>query len=372
MLTHSQILKSNGYFGSRSSELIFNQTELSKQVNEYRKKSVSFPGKNLVISKPTIFVEKAVKRYFNVFDIYQWGITGEENLFQFSLFVHGFIYLSSIPLALLGFRYFWKKERSASLLLMLIIAVAPVTNVLSNFSSQSIFRSGLVYALGLIFVGTGVYAVYKKYYSVWLILTPLLLLEVIFFALMFFARYPIVATDTHYFHERQVAAFLQHTQKPVVIITSDSSQSYTLARSIIYFNGWMPELTESERQQFVDFTGTYTFHNVTITEVCPHTLDEQVTSLIWGGKVDSCDIASVQLADYYSKYPNRVDDLKPVSFPKKGLASPLDSRIYFAVYNDAVCNIDQLNSYVYQDSIEKFDMMNLDAQTFCTTWMLRE
>lgn len=372
MVIHSQVLRSQGYFGNRSSELIFNQTELSKQVDEYRKKSISFPGKQYLISKPTIFFEKVVKRYFNVFDIYQWGVTGEENLFQFSLFVHGFIYLSSIPLAVLGVRYFWKKHRDETLLLLLTIAVAPVTNVLSNFSSQSIFRSALVYALGLVFVGTGIFVVFKQYFKAWLVLIPILILEVLFFAVMFFGRYPIVATDTHFFHEHQVAAFLQHVQKPVVIITSDSSQSYTLARSIIYFNQWMPELTEQERQQFSNLKGPYQFHNITITEICPDTLDTDATVLIWGGKVDSCDIASVQLADYYGNHPEEVNEVQHISFAKKGLGSPLDSRIYFAVYNDTVCDISKLQRYVYQDSIQKFDMMKLDAETFCSTWMLRE
>lgn len=378
MLLHSAYLKSQGAFGSRESEIIFNQIELTQQVDEYRKKSLEFPGKSLIISKPTIFVENVIKRYFNVFDIYQWGITGEENLFQFSLFVHGFIYLSSLVFVIFGFRYFWNTYRKQTYFLLITIAVAPVTNVLSNFSSQSIFRSALVYALGLIFIGAGVYWLSQKHWKLFAVAVPVLLFEIVFFAAAFFGRYPIVTADNHYFHQHLLANYVGRIHEPVTIITSDNSQSYTLARSIIYYNQLIPSLSEEERTQFASIQSEYGFGNIHITTACPKDLTskldyEKPITIFWASKIEECDVPELNKATYFANHQELDPLIDPVPYqPLKGLGSPIDSRIYFGIVNDPLCSLDHLNRYVYQTSLHSFDLTSQTDETFCKNWMLKE
>ena len=372
LVAHSTYLKSQGLFGNRSDEVLFNETEIAQQVDAYRKRSFDFPGKQLVISKPTVFVEVLLRRYLNVFDLYQWGITGEEDLFQFSLFVHGFIYISSIPLGFLGLWQLLKFYRNPTLLLLVLIAVAPVTNVLSNFSSQSVFRSALVYGLLLIFVGTGLSVAYIRFFRWFLVLAVVLIIESLFFAAAFFGRFPVVTADNHFFHEKLVAAYVANLNEPVTIITNDGFQSYTIARSIIYFNQLMPTLTLEERTQFTHLKGPFTFGNITLTDNCPTTLESNGVILIEAAKVQECKIAEVLHADYVAANPEMTKTQGVPAFVKKGLASPIDSRIYFAVYNDPLCEVSALPTYVYHADTAASDVLSQNAEIFCSNWMLKE
>ena len=371
LFAHSHYIQRQGGFGDRNTETIFNQTALADQVNRYRKKSLDFPGKSIVISKPTVFFENVIKRYTNVFDVYQWGITGEEDLFQFSLFVHGFVYISTVPLTFLGLYYLYRRKPYHTQVTLLYIVVAPITNVVSNANSQSVFRSALVYALLLFFTGVGVYAVWKKNKKLFYILLVWMCLEVLFFASTYFGRYPIVTADNHYFYQSQVAAYIAHSENPVTILTSNPSESYTLARSIIYYNQLMPILSHEEKKQFETIKGEYAFASISLTTVCPKTLPTNTILLASAEKTEKCSLFETEVAD--TTQENDTTNVTPQpNTVHHGLASPIDSRIYYYIFNDTVCADIPLEKYTYQTNSENFDMIQITTETFCKSWVIQE
>lgn len=361
----------HSWYGGRESDFIFSEKFLSQNVNEMRRLSLTYPMQNLVLNKATILFSEAIKRFANVFNINQFFIGGMESGFQFSLFVHGFWYLSSIALFFYGLTEFWHKWRKHAQIWLLFIIVAPLASVIST-SYQTLFRSALVYVLLLLPVSVGITKLYKKVsdnfvYS--LLISVLLMLEIVWFGAQYFGRYALTTAENSYFEDRLLSRYIALTKteklnRPILVIVSDSS--YRFARDLVAYTNSINMLSEAQRMQFVNFDlPTYSLPNITVTDVCP--TKEQLknsTILIKQQRYHECSLHKL-LTDIYDYEPETAIDTPTIS-------SPVDSGAYFYVINDQICQNTKLPNFVYTNQLKNFALDKLDAQNFCQVWLRSE
>lgn len=367
LAAHTMYLNQIGAFGERQTELIFSSDYLSSTVNLERRQSLYLPGSKLFINKGTILTTEFIKHYTAVFDIYRIFISGYEGGFQFSLAVHGYFYLSSIPFILIGAVWWWKKYRSAAIFIFAILVTSPMASAIT-IGYQSIFRSALTYTFLTVLVAGGVYALLqwlkqKPFSQIsYVIIGIWLCSETAWFAGRYFGRYPLTSADNHYFYEKILAGYVSRAPRPLLVVTNPDP--YSRARATIAYTGLMGNLTADERKQFASPNqSTFNLGNITVTGNCPNLIQTQgLTQIIEANKFAECGYAqylataSAQLAT-----PSHTLLLT-------GLGSPIDSRTYFYLLNDRVCNTNELKGYINTNRLADFNPVELNDQQFCEAW----
>ena len=339
-------LAASGTYGNRPGEII-SSNYLSGLVNDRRRLSLDFWGKDLAINKFSIGAEEVLRRYLFVFDPFRLFGTGMENTFQFSLFVHPYFYVSGLPLLALGTIYLWRFYRRQAYLILLLLLPPRDTN-LTPIGFQATFRSSLTYILLLIVVGVGSFSLITNLRHRLTIIGVFAVfgLEVLLFAANYFGRYPIISADNHHFFERLLAAYLSRTDPPVTVVTSTP---FITARSLTSYLSLMPALSITQRQQFASpSSDTFTLgHELIVSSLCPETQ------------------SGVTIYD-----PDKYAECRPSPTPPRiSLGSPIDSRSYYYLVSAALCPISTLPPYVYVSSPQLYDIFRLSDVQFCSTWI---
>ena len=356
-----------GWFGSRDSELL-SLGYASQLVNAYRQASLNFPLDHFLINKFTVLIKETSQRYLSVFDIYRLVGSGYESGFQFSLIVHGFFYLSSLFFIIPGFAWWYEKFPRMAKYLSLMLFFSPAASVLT-IGYQSIFRSALTYLLLLIFVGGGIvwcteWLKRKKKSLIFpLFIWILLLTEVLFFGISYFTRYPIVSADNHLFTEKLLSSYVGRVAQPVRIVVDD--YAYSKARSIIFYNDWLDNLSTNERMQFAQpQANTYIFSNVHISTDCPD-LASMATDVqvVTPGKFQACHY--FEFLSTQSAFLKNDQDQIVIS----AISSPIDSGAYFYLIYDDVCQGENLPHFIHNADLQKFDLQKLSNEQFCQSWV---
>jgi hypothetical protein len=372
LMFHMVQLNQTGALGERDSELL-NTEYLTEIVDERRRLSFSSPYTKMMINKPVVAYEALMRRYTSVFDVYRLAVRGAESGFQFSLSVHGYFYLTMIPLSIMGIYWWLKNYPKAGWFLLAFLAVSPIASTVT-IGYQTIFRSALTYLLVLIFSGGGATAVcnylFKSKNSSLGIITifVILLMEVVAFGSNYLSRYALVSADNHYFFERLLADYESRINEPVLVVVSNE-KVYSQARALVSYNQLMPDLTLEERLQFSDpsVSRDFKFKDTTITGSCPN-LEEvreviQVVDQMMFGRCDYKEFlatASASLND--TKQPQRLF----------AISSPIDSGSYFFLINDPICDPEQVGNFVYVDDIDNYQLQQLCDEEFCQNWIKRE
>lgn len=370
LLFHTINLQQAGQFGLRDAE-IFSLDSLSQLVDKQRKLSFSNQIEEIFINKAVVLLKELLSRYLFVFDPYRLTISGYESGFQFSLVVHGFFYLSSIPLFLIGLKWWLKNYQRIFYFLLLFILVSPITSAIT-IGYQAIFRSALTYLLLLVFIAGGVAASFEylaKFKKKTLLSFALLLfffLESSNFTYNYLSRYGIVSADNHYFFEELLAAYVKRLDQSVLIL-ADKGKAYSLARSIVAYNQLMPELTAQQREQFADSTSVdYHLPNVVISETCPNLVEETDTiQVVDLGMFKRCQYEEF-MATAAAEFKENVDE-KFLS-----ISSPIDSGAYYFLLNDPLCNQEELKHFVFTDQLADFSPGQMIDEDFCQTWIKKE
>lgn len=367
LLTYSLHLNKIGAMGTRQTELILGSDHLSSVVNVERRQSLFMPGSKFLLNKGTILITEFINHYAAVFDIYRIFISGYEGGFQFSLAVHGYFYLSSIPFLIMGAAWWWKKYRAATTFLLLTLVVSPMASAIT-IGYQSIFRSALTYTIIIILIAGGTYNLVqwlskKPYAQIGMLILGLWLSsESIWFAHRYFTRFPLVSADNHYFYEEVLAGYVKRAARPLLVITSDSA--YSRARAIVAYTGIMGNLKPEMRAQFaLPNQSTFNLGDITVSGNCPNfEQTKNSVQVVEAAKFAECGYpqylatTSAQLVA-----PNHKLQLK-------GLGSPIDSRTYYYLINDQVCDVNQLKGYIHTDQLRDYNPVQLSDEQFCSAW----
>lgn len=365
---HMLGLQRAGVLGERHSEIV-NFEYITEKVNEKRKTAFAEPYTNLVVNKPVVAFEELSRRYMAVFDLYRLGIMGFETGFQFSLIVHGFVYLSTIPLVIIGFHWWLKAYPVEGKFLLLFLLVSPFASMIT-MGDQSIFRSALTYLLLLVFAGGGAASVFNylnktKYPYIGVLAVFLVfMLEISRFGALYLSRYGIVSADNHYFFERLFARYESGVDEPIVAVLG-GAKVYSHARALASYNQLMPVLTTEERMQFNDPSrGKFKIGQTTILGICAD-LDEYKDHIHVVDQImfNNCDYDEL-LATVFTDV-NNDQSLHSIS-------SPIDSGGYYFLINDPVCDQDNITDFVYTGNIADYDLARLSDEEFCRTWVKHE
>lgn len=357
-------------FGNRDSELL-TLNYASKLVNEQRLTSLPIPFHSLFVNKYVGLVFEIIKHYAGVFDVSRVGLGGYEGGFQFSLIVHGFFYVTTMIYIPLGGWWLMKHYRQLGSFLLLMLFVSPFTSAIT-ISYQSIFRSALTYLLLLIFSGAGAIAAFEivkaKRWG-WLAVSVvglLMIAEATLFAGLYFSRYPIVAADNHYFAEELVAGYAAHTSGPITVVTD--TDPYNKARSLIAYLGLLPRMTDQERLQFATVgKDTFRFDRFVVTTICPDdTVKSSQVNVVESGKFKDCSYIPF-LASSSTQLATPSSSLTAIS-----LSSPIDSRSYYYLLNDHVCDDLQVAAYTRPVTLDSFSPVELTDEELCRIWVKSE
>jgi len=396
-------LQSNGHLGSRSSELVFTDEDIPMQVNELRRLTLQIDGTpmrlpSLVHNKFTIIVQNTIDQYFTVFDVYRLFISGYEGGFQFSLIVHGYFMLSGLLLIPVGVMYLWQYQRKEQphviALLTAIFVFSPVASAVTS-STQSIFRSASTYALLAALSGIGAWylldVLRKSKYGLSvlklsgaIVICFFFVFESMQFGYAYLTQYPLRAVDNHDFQYRLLSEYLQKSEAEAAkddsvsgkakIIVRD--QPWSVARAHLGYSGLMSDLTEEERTQFADpQTGTVRFKGTTFTTGCPDFASSELL-IVHAASLEECPFdeyvatQSAELVERGAAYLN--DDETELTVPLYGLSSPLDSRTYYWVLKDSLCNEYEAPHFIHVQNLREFQLDELSPQEFCETWLREE
>jgi hypothetical protein len=358
LLAYAWGLQRGGAYGPRSQEMIFSGYYLTDLVNSQRRLAVSLPLASLWTNKLTVAVAELSKRYFFVFDPSRlWG-TGMESGYQFSLIVSGFFLLTSLPLLVWGVvtigQSITKSGRGPWFWFWLLLLLSPVATAITVVY-QSILRSGLTYLLLLIVAAVGAHGLTKsrsRYLFFWLVC---LLVESAYFGTQYFARYPILAADNHYFAEKLLAGYLRYVPGSVTVMVE--KDAYNQARSVVYYTGGWSSLTLAERAQFAQSDRPdYHLGNIQVSSRCqPLSTTGNQTYLVEPALWERCHYQSA---------------VATVSARLAALGSPIDSRDYYVVWPEKVCVDQPLAAFVHPNELQDLAVLNQSAQQFCRVWLL--
>lgn len=356
-----------GMLGNRQSELIISSAFLTKIVDEQRRIAIDTPIDIFTSNKFTAVSKAFIERYLSVFDFYRFFVSGYESGFQFSLIVHGFFYLTGIPLLIIGVTHLNRKNRSALQFLLLFLLISPLVSAI-QIGMQSIFRAALTYVILNIFIGCGIASLVewtqgsKKNFFLLPLFSLFITAEVLFFGYTYFSEYPLRSTDNQYFFEKVLAGYLKHTTNPVLVVTKPDA--FSRARAIVAYLHLMPKLSDEERQQFyAPLPSTYQIGTITVTQNCPDVSSSAgIVQLIDPGKFQECGYQS-----FYATASAVVQKEKKLYL--NSLGSPLDGGTYFYILNDSVCANESLRNYAYANTFHQLDLLNLTLSEYCSTWV---
>lgn len=367
-----------GYYGGRGNDLVWSSSEITNSVNLYRRQSLEYPFQQVFENRYAEISRRMIQGLGVVADWQRLVLYGNETGFQFSLFVHGFFYLSSVLFVILGISECWmfvKKKDQPTLFLTGILFISPVATIITS-GGQSILRSSLTYWLILIVAAVGlnrcIRFIHQRKWPSCIILYAFLLIVVVgelsFFSYRYFARYAIATADNHYFFEELLAAYLSRYSGKAMIVTSDP---YSRSRSIISSLGLMPKLSQEEREQFEDARReTIVVGELIFTSNCPDFGEIEFPILLESTVFESCGTKTWMSKHIYST----LNPPQPVSIngPLVAIGSPIDSRAYYYILNDSVCNEIPAADYTYTRDIRNYDPLHLSREKYCRTWVKKE
>ncbi len=355
LLGYTYLSIQNGNYGERTSEFL-SLDELSSGVNDRRRLSMESPLTPLLINKYTQLAYEITSRYFFVFDPKRLFLAGYESGDQFSLMVHGYLYVSTAVFFIIGTAWLWQKDRKLVFLLLIpLLLLSPLATVLVT-TPQAVLRSALTYTLLLGIAGIGawrwfVFVQNKRAYFIATLIV--VILELGWFHYLYQVRFSFESLKTSQFSDRVLAGYIQHLPADQKVYVVSFKDPFIEMRSILFYTNTLVEMEQEARAQFADpYQATYAVGNITVSTDCPEAFDPSVVYLT---------------ALFAACEPTNKDSLPP----RSELASAYDSGTLYFIYNDPVCTDTTLNSYVYTQKLEHFKPEKLSRTTFCSTWTKR-
>ena len=322
LLTSSYFYISKSLNGStlsqRSNQITFlNLEKYAEVVNQNRRVSVDFLLKEVFYNKFTVFAKITTSKFVNQFSPEFLFLSGD-GVVPFA--DHGVLYLLDGLMIIIALYYFSnskdKGEKNLLVLCLILFISGSVASTISTVGNQFVFRSFLHIPLYIILIS---YGIYKFNFKV--VVVGLYILLFINFLIFFLFRYSIDQQDNHFITERIVASYLNRTKLETIVVTSESERIYY---QTVFYN------KHAQRKLF--------------TNICP-----------------KIEIGKTYLID--SKLDCTIDGDFVV------IQSQKDSGVKYRIYDDKLCNFDDLTPYRRVHFISDYDVERLDDKIFCNRWI---
>ncbi|NCN87290.1 MAG: YfhO family protein [Candidatus Pacebacteria bacterium] len=352
-------------YGGRQSELLFSQTDfLSGLVNSVRRLGFNSPYASIFINKYSFLIREIAIRYFNTFNPVNLFITGNDSTILFSLQQVGYLHLIDLPLIIIGVFFLFSRFRKFSILIFLLLLISPIPASIHSGTSTAL-RAGFIFPLLTILSGSGLYFILQltnksiKNLLIKFFMISLLLINFSYFWYSFQNNYPIYSADNYFFKERLLSEYSQRIKdKPVVILTSNP---YPAFRAYLFYNNLINnDSIDTITDEFKKgINADYSFEEIVWTSDCQMLFKSANHTLI----------VEAELIGQCEKN-NSGNSWQDILYQRWGtlptfIASPIDSRGYYQIFNSSLCQDVQLNSFIHLIDSDSTRINNLENKILC-------
>lgn len=321
--------------------------EVSALTNEERRLSVMHPFIFAFNNKPVLFSRLFLEKYLNTFSTDFLFLHGGGNQY-FSLWRQGVFYYLDFPLMILGLIFLLKKK-NPWLLLVGLIALAPLPAALSLKGGEYATRAIMIFPFLIILVAAGMIWLKEKVFGQkhgWVLMLgffSLYLWQIANFGHLYFLRNPIYNSEGMAFSSRVLAHYLNlsRQEKTNVFVLSDNPLG-SLKSFLFYtgeFGGHKPSLLLAKSE-----SGDYVFENLVFSN------NKESVSYQKGVVILDKDF------DFFINNKNR---------PHLSISQLSDGGERFLIINDVLCSRVVLNSFPSQIRFSDFRVEKVNQNRFC-------
>lgn len=337
---------------SRVGELIFNSSTVSSEVDNERRLSVPGLQQELFLNKATYFLKELGDTYLHAFSTDFLFVSGE-NRGAYSFWIHGLFYIIDFPFIILGLIGLYMVNKKSWLIVIMIIALSPLTSVISGGQEKSyVIRSGLMFPLIASLSGIGIWYLLNQIKNFRFLIGGIVLvvyfLSVANFINLYLTRYPIYNSEGFFFSDKLLSKYVElaSDKSEQDLVTISVKEPRILFEKFLFYNNLYSKESALEINQKVA-RNDFSYRNVKFVDTCSQMSPANNSTLIYDSRL-GCE-----------------EETQPVS----RILSPADAGSLFVIKNDRLCNSYNLSRYPRVDDIFKFDVYKLTEEDFCKTWI---
>ncbi len=337
---------------ARTGEIVFNDSAAaSSSVDNERKAAIPGFQQQIFLNKATYFYKRLTDTYLHTFSTDFLFVSGE-NRGAYSFWIHGLFYYIDFPLIILGLIGLYTVSKKVWWLVVGIIAISPITSVLSGGEPSYVIRSGLLFPMLAALSGIGIWFLLNQFKKYRILVGGVILIIYLFsvanFLNLYFTRYPIYNSEGFYFSNKILSRYIDlnlDKEEITPIIISVVEPRILFEKFLFYNNLYTKESAGNLNQKIAQ--KDFSYKNIRFISKCSQDVATGSAILVYEAKME-CE--------------------KEVQ-PTTRILSPSDAGSLFIIKNDKLCTHYNLSRYPRINSIFEFDVNNLDPENFCKTWI---
>ncbi len=211
-----------------------NSAIVAQAVNNDRRLALATPLNSIFINKYLQTAKEIAGRYMLVFGWRELFFEISAASSSFAVWNHGMFYLIDAVLIFIGLHQLIRQKKYLTLYLigsMLLIGALPST---LNQSIWLFFRSALIFPFLLILAGLGTWQLWQKTKKGFTVMAFVYSLSIIYFAFLYFVRYPVYGSENIFFSPRLLGEYLQRVDKNQQIFIFEKERDFTFTNYIFY------------------------------------------------------------------------------------------------------------------------------------------
>lgn len=342
-------------FGSRLDELLIPTSDrVASLVNTERRVTITTPITNFLSNKITVFGRIFLDKYFGAFSPTLLFTNGEGRT-TFSLYSHGLFYYIDIIFLGIGLYVLFRYKRSLFYFFVVMMLIAPIPSVFSIVGTSYTLRSSLLYPFLLMIIGIGISTLVAKRNSLTQLLSTgtvcilysLLLLN---FLNIYFFKNPISNSEGFGFSGRILARYLAIAEKRNIetYVVERGSSIELFSQYIFYSNLYTKNTSATIGALYLK--KVYDWNTIHFTKCPAKPYPTNATTLI------KSDL----------ECPSYKDENGKIILPQLS-----DNGSIYFIYNDTICKGYDLGTYVHDVSFKDLDVEKLTTEEFCMKYFVK-
>ncbi len=335
--------------GRRLSELWTpSSPKIAAIVNDERRESLN-PTITLFTNKYTIYFREAFEKYLNNFSPNVMFLNGDA-AFTGSLWIHGYFYYLDIILIILGMFFLFQRYRSFFLLITSFILLSPIPEAIRGDSIPAyVFHSSLQYPFLFILVGAGLFYFFQIFKSK-LIRIGFIFLYLLSFANflnIYFLKAPVYQSESFVLSYRLISKYLSFESKNNKEIYFLTHQTEPIYHSFLFYtNSLNRKNLDFIKDEYNKKDGTFNFKNIHFINETSHLPKDKNYVLIY-------DVNQFNFDNLNKIYINQIASNNKI----------------FAISNGSTCQNIQTKSFVSNFNISDLEIEKMNENYFCTKFI---
>jgi hypothetical protein len=344
--------------GERRGELIMLSPHLlSEAVDKQRRLSLLPVMANFMENKYTQMLRHMTTTYLGFYSLDRLFFSADDG-FNLRFSVHGYFYAFEILLIIWGITMSLKKRRFW--LLGLLLLLAPLPSAIHVGQSYGI-RSMLAIVPLIGFSAIGFVSVWEKAREArWrFLVVGVVGISLINFLYVYWGSFSVVSADQYMINHRLLSSYVSRLPSgiPKTIV---SPEPYGIFRQVLFYADLVDARSVQELQTQFSTLGIYDdfrFEGILVTSDC--------------SAMERIEHGVLIVDSGYEKICTTSRTMRADSLGSRGvmaLGSPIDSRDYYRIYGDVVCQKGILPRYVHLKDLKSLAVEQLSDNDFCITW----